>query len=85
MKSQAIHKLLDLAKRLPSIEILDSAEVTPLLEVVRAIKAAEGELRAACDYELEIEEFECCLQGRVPFSHRNRPPAPARPFLSLPC
>ncbi len=55
MKTTAIHKLLDLAKRLPSIEILDTAELTPLLEVARAIKAAEAELKAACAFQGEDE------------------------------
>gem|GEM_PF-4394842 len=68
MKKQAIHKLLDLAKRLPSIEILDGAEITPLLEAVRAIKAAEGELEAACDVvDLQDAEFDC-LGGLTPLS-----------------
>jgi hypothetical protein len=81
MKTQAIHKLLDLAKRLPSIEILDAGEITPLLEAARAIKAAEGELEAACDCELENERFECLLQGRRP--ERRRTSQTARTSLSL--
>jgi len=78
MKRQAIHKLLDLAKRLPSIEILNTAEVTPLLEAVRAIKAAEVELKAACD--LEDEALASNLEGKPP---HPRLPDPASQSLSL--
>jgi len=80
MKTQAIHKLLDLAKRLPSIEILNTGEVTPLLEAVRAIKAAEVELKAACDCELEDEAFAYYLKGRKPLAQL---PEPASHSLSL--
>ena len=78
MKRQAIHKLLDLAKRLPSIEILNTAEVTPLLEAVRAIKAAEVELKAACDRDLEDEAH--YLGGKTAQPQLREP---ARHALSL--
>ena len=44
MKTRAMNKLLDLAKRLPSVELLDSTEISPLLEAARTIKAAQEEL-----------------------------------------
>jgi len=80
MKRQAIHKLLDLAKRLPSIEILNTAEVTPLLEAVRAIKAAEVELKAACDCEPEDEALAHYWGGKTA---QPRLPEPASQSLSL--
>jgi hypothetical protein len=82
MKRQAIHNLLDLARRLPSIEILNTAELTPLLEAARAIKAAEGDLKEACAWELEDEELACRLQGRRPPTEKARPPELSRhPFI----
>ncbi len=48
MNSRAMHKLLDLAQRLPSVELLDSTEISPLLEAARAIKAAQGDLEQIC-------------------------------------
>ena len=83
MKTQAIHKLLDLARRLPSIEILNSAEVTPLLEAARAIKAAEGELKAACAHQLEYEEYASRLHGGATLSERDRTPESAHHSLLL--
>jgi hypothetical protein len=81
MRTQAIHKLLDLARRLPSIEILNAAEVTPLLEAARAIKAAEGELKEACAYGLEEEELVYRIDDLGSISEREN--APVRQTLSL--
>ncbi len=83
MRTQAIHKLLDLARRLPSIEILNAAEVTPLLEAARAIKAAEGELKAACAYVLEDEELAIRLRGHIPLSEQDRTAEHPHPSFSL--